>query len=140
MTAVLDASALLALLFNEPGAERVADVIAAGATVGTVNLAEVATVLVRHDRDVELLDTVRGQVTVEPFTSKDATATAALYPYVTSHGLSLGDRACLVLADRLTAPAITAERIWVDLPVDTSIEFIRPIPNNHTATAREEQN
>ncbi|MGH3449087.1 MAG: PIN domain-containing protein [Nocardioidaceae bacterium] len=130
MTAVLDASALLALLFNEPGAEPVANAIAAGATVGTVNLAEVATVLVRNDRALELLDTVRGQVTVEAFTSEDATAAAVLYPRVASRGLSLGDRACLALADRLTAPAITAERIWADLALDTTIECIRPTPND----------
>lgn len=42
MTAVLDASALLALLFDEPGAESVAEVIADGAALSTVNLAEVA--------------------------------------------------------------------------------------------------
>jgi PIN domain nuclease of toxin-antitoxin system len=132
VTAVLDASALLALLFNEPGAERVADVIAAGETMGTVNLAEAATVLVRNDRDLKLLDTVRGQVTLKPFTSEDATAAAALYPRVASRGLSLGDRACLVLADRLAAPAITAERIWAELTLDINIEFIRPITNDTT--------
>jgi PIN domain nuclease of toxin-antitoxin system len=122
---------LVALLFNEPGANRVADVVAGGATVSTVNLAEVATVLVRNNRDVKLLDSLRSQVTVQPFTNDDAIATADLYPRVASRGLSLGDRACLVLADRLTAPAITAERIWTELNVETQIRFIRPITNDN---------
>lgn len=61
----------------------------------------------------------------------DAMAAAALYPYASSRGLSLGDRACLVLADRLTAPAFTAERLWAELGVETSIEFIRPVTDNN---------
>lgn len=137
MTAVLDASAVVALLFNEPGADRVADLIAVGAAVSTVNLAEVATVLVRNGRDVKLLDSMRSQVTVEPFTGDDAIATAALYPRVAPRGLSLGDRACLVLAERLTAPAVIAERIWTELSVETSIEFIRPTTDGN-ASDREE--
>ena len=60
---VVDASALLALLFDEPGAEVVAD----GATLSTVSLAEVATVLTRHLRNPDkVLDSVRAQVAVEP--------------------------------------------------------------------------
>jgi PIN domain nuclease of toxin-antitoxin system len=137
VTAVLDASAILALLFNEPGAERVADVIAAGATVGTVNLAEAATVLVRNDRDLKLLDTVRDHVTLEPFTSEDANA-AALYPGVAARGLSLGDRACLALADRLTAPVITAERAWADLTLGISVEFIRASTNDTISRANQD--
>ncbi len=84
--------------------------------------------LVRNGRDLKLLDALHGQVILEPFTSKDATAAAELYPRVASHGLSLGDRACLILADRLTAPAVTAERIWADLTHGISIEFVRPSP------------
>lgn len=68
MTAAIDASALLALLFDEPGAERVADQIAAGAAISTVNLSEVATVLVRHAQSPEtVLAPVRQQLAVEPF-------------------------------------------------------------------------
>ncbi len=50
MTAAIDASALLAMLFAEPGAEAVADVIAEGAATSAVNFCEVATVLARHHR------------------------------------------------------------------------------------------
>lgn len=127
MTAVLDASALLALLFDEPGAHVVAEVVADGATVSTVNLAEVATVLTRNDRDPEkVLHPVQAQVEVEPFTDADALAVAALYPRVSAKGLSLGDRACLALAQRLDAPAVTAEHGWTGLSVGITVQLIRP--------------
>ena len=51
MTAVLDASAALALLYDEPDADAVADHIADGAVISAVNLSEVATILIRHGRD-----------------------------------------------------------------------------------------
>lgn len=126
MTAVLDASAVLALLFDEPGAEAVVDHITAGATISTVNLAEVATVLIRHGRDPNtVLDPLRAQVDVLTFTDADAITTAQLYPLVSPRGLSLGDRACLALARRLDAPAVTAEHLWSELDLDITIETIR---------------
>jgi ribonuclease VapC len=63
---------------------------------------------------------------VEPFTDIDALATAALYPRVSSRGLSAGDRACLALAQRLGAPAATGEHLWADLPLDVAVQLIRP--------------
>ena len=85
MTAAIDASALLALLFAEPGAEMVADAIAGGAATSAVNLSEVATVLVRHRKDpATILGPVREQLAVEPFTDADAMAAAALYPKATA--------------------------------------------------------
>lgn len=126
MTAVLDASAVLALLFDEPGAEAVVDHITAGAAISTVNLAEVATVLVRNDRDPNtVLDPLRAQVDVVTFTTTDALTTAELYPQVSARGLSLGDRACLALARRLNAPAVTAEHLWTDLDLSITVETIR---------------
>ena len=75
-----DASALLALLFAESGAEAVADAIADGAAICTVNVSEVAAVLVRHEQDPEsILLPVREQVAVEPFTAEDALSAAAFY-------------------------------------------------------------
>ncbi len=124
--AVLDASALLALLFAEPGAERVADVIADGAVISTVSLSEVATLLVRHGQEPEkTLAPVREQVGVELFTPEDALTAAKLTPLTAPTGLSLGDRACLALAKRLTARAVTAERTWAQLDVDVQVELIR---------------
>jgi PIN domain nuclease of toxin-antitoxin system len=127
MTAAIDASALLAMLFAEPGAEVVADAIAGGAATSAVNLSEVATVLVRHQRDPKkILGPVREQLAVEPFTDADALAAAALYPKTASRGLSLGDRACLALAQRLGSPAVTADHAWAELELDIPVQLIRP--------------
>ena len=127
MTAAIDASALLAMLFAEPGAEMVADTIAGGAVTSAVNLSEVATVLIRHQKDPqEILDPVREQLAVEPFTDADALAAAALFPKTTTKGLSLGDRSCLALAQRLGAPAVTAEHVWAELELDIEVQLIRP--------------
>ena len=126
MNAALDASAVLALLFGEPGAEEVADVIAGGAATSAVNLSEVATVLVRHRKDPQqILAPVRDQVAVEPFTDADALAAAALYPNTASKGLSLGDRSCLALAQRLGVAAVTAEHAWADLGLEIEVQLIR---------------
>lgn len=127
MSAAIDASALLALLFAEPGAEAVADAIAGGAAISAVNLSEVATVLVRHSRDPEhILVPVRQQLTVEAFTDGDALAAASLYPATVSRGLSLGDRACLALARRLGMTALTAEHAWAELELGIEVQLIRP--------------
>lgn len=127
MNSAIDASALLALLFAEPGAEVVADAIAEGATVSAVNLSEVATVLVRQERDPEkVLGPVREQLAIEPFGSADALAAAALYPKTAGKGLSLGDRACLALAQRLDAPALTAEHAWAELDLNIDVQLVRP--------------
>lgn len=125
MISVVDASALLALVFDEPGAEFVAEVVADGAMVSAVNLAEVATVLIRNQLDpTSLLGAVCSQVDVEPFTYVDALVVGELYPNVSGMGLSLGDRACLALARRLKAPAVTAEQIWLNLTLDIEIRLI----------------
>ncbi len=98
--------------------------VADGATLSTVSLAEVATVLTRHLRNPDkVLDSVRAQVAVEPFTAADALAVAALHPRVSAKGLSLGDRACLDLAQRPDARAVTA---GPGLSLGIAIQLIRP--------------
>lgn len=129
---VLDASALLAHLGNEPGAELVADAIAAGATIGTVNLAEALSTLAARGQDPSdvaseltargLLD---GAITVEPFTTADAIEAARLRPITRQAGLSLADRACLAIARRLGVPVLTSDQAWASLALDVDIRPIR---------------
>jgi ribonuclease VapC len=123
----LDASALLALLQNERGAEVVEDAIADGATISTVNLAEALSTMARKGADpATALATmtergvIGGAITVEPFTLADAVEAARLRPLTAKAGLSLGDRSCLALARRLGTPALTADQPWrgIDLPVE----------------------
>jgi ribonuclease VapC len=123
---VLDASALLTVLFDEPGAEVAAEAIAEGASISAVNWSEAATVLVRQRRDPgPALARVRRQVDVVPLTDRLALAVATLYPRTRAAGLSLGDRACLALAGDLQVPAFTADREWADLDVDVEVRLIR---------------
>lgn len=123
---VLDASAVLALLFAEPGAELVADLIAGDAVVSAVNLSEVATVLVRRGLDPDrIIEPLRQQVGVEPFTDADAISAASLHPAGVELGLSLADRACIALARRLGSGVATADQAWSGLDVGVQITMIR---------------
>ncbi|MBS1870644.1 MAG: type II toxin-antitoxin system VapC family toxin [Actinobacteria bacterium] len=126
-SAILDASALLAYLRDEPGADVVADAVATGAVISTVNLGEVLSRVADRDTDPArvarqmtdrgLLD---GAIAVEPFTTSDAIEVARLRPLTRDLGLSLGDRACLALAKRMDAPVLTADSAWskLDLPLE----------------------
>jgi len=129
---VLDASALIAYLREEPGAELVAAAIAGGAVISTVNVAEALSTLtgfgvdpVQLTADLRTRGLLDGALTVEPFTTADATETARLRPLTREAGLSLGDRACLALASRLGAPALTADRAWIDLSLGVTVDPIR---------------
>jgi ribonuclease VapC len=129
---VLDASALLAYLRSEAGAEVVADALGDGAVISTVNLAEVLSRATDSGADPALRAqelTDRGvlgtAVTVEPFTEADAIETARLRPLTRSAGLSLGDRACLALAKRLATRTLTADSGWADVTHGVQVEQIR---------------
>lgn len=125
---VLDTSALMVLLFNEPGAPVLADIVAAGAVMSTVNLSEAAEVLSRNQRDaVSILTAVSDQVVIEPFTVEDAFAAAALRAPTRAAGLSLGDRGCLALAKRLEVSAATADRSWAKIDVGVPIQLVRHV-------------
>jgi len=122
---VLDASAILALLLGEPGAEFVADAIAGAATMSTVTYAEVATVLIRNDLELGALAQVGAQVRIEPFTATDANTAAALIVPGELLGLSLAGRACLALAIRLNARVLTADSARTKLDIRVKVVLIR---------------
>ena len=131
---VLDASALLALLKNEPGAPAVIEAIEAGAAISTVNFSEVLAKLTERGERVhatraairKVIEGADGGLHVEPFTEEDATEAAHLRPRSTKQGLSFGDRACLALANRLEVSAITTDRAWADLPEEiVDVRLIR---------------
>lgn len=129
---VLDASALLAYLGNEMGAGVVADAIADGATMSTVNLAEALSTLASRGEDPALIvgdltdrGLLDGAIAVEPFTTADAIEAARLRPFTRSAGLSLADRACLAVARRLGAAVLTADQAWSDLALEVDVRFLR---------------
>ena len=118
--AILDASALLAFLRNEPGAEKVAAVVTQSC-ISAVNLAETLSKLAEYGKplDAAAYQIDRLLISVVPFDSEQAKIAASLWKPSRVAGLSLGDRACLSLALKLSLPALTTEREWekCDLPV-----------------------
>jgi ribonuclease VapC len=124
---ILDASAVLALIHDEPGAELVANAMAES-MIGTPNLAEVISKLVDaqiNPADVRQLLVAAG-VIIEPLTTDDAELAGALRSVKGGRQLSLGDRCCLALTIR-SAPAIvmTADRAWQKLDLPIEVRLIR---------------
>ena len=125
---VIDASALLALLLGEPGAEKVKSVLD-GAPMCAVNLAEVVSFYAKLGASRDGIEAM-----VRPLPIRLVSADAALSydagmlrPVTVPFGLSLGDRYCLALAQREGLPALTAERRSLDAPEATgvAVELIR---------------
>jgi ribonuclease VapC len=124
---VLDASALLAILNQEPGAEKLTPELLSTATTSTVSLAEVHSKLVSRglrpdDAWEAALSPIREVV---PFTTEHARLAGDLVAKTRAIGLSLGDRACLALGLALKAHVYTADRSWNKVRVGARIHVIR---------------
>jgi PIN domain nuclease of toxin-antitoxin system len=123
---VLDSSALLAMLQSEPGGDLVQELLEAS-LMSTVNWSEV--VQKALDRKVEtagLRDDLEALgLEIIPFTPEQAERTARLRSQTQQFGLSLGDRACLALAEERTLPVITADRVWDSMEIGIEVRVIR---------------
>lgn len=126
MTVVLDASAVLALLHDEPGAGIVLTLLS-DARLSAVNHAEVLARLadagMPESKADELINSL--QIGVEPFNRSQSLISGRLRAATRKVGLSLGDRACLALAETLGVTAVTADRAWADLDLDVEVQLIR---------------
>ncbi len=123
---VLDASAVLALLNNEPGSDVVQAVLP-HAMVSTVNLAEVIARLVAvgiPGPEIREVVSLLGLPVVD-FDVETAFSSGELYRQTYPAGLSLGDRACLALAKKMGAVAVTADRAWNTVETGIEIRLIR---------------
>ena len=126
--AVLDTSAVLAWLRDEPGSE-VVDPVLAGGQISAINWSELAAELAYYDAPVRrTLDRlVALGVRVVPFDAATAVAAGQLWKTGKSAGLSLGDRACLATASVVdgTATVFTADAAWADLDgIDAPVKLI----------------
>ena len=123
---VLDASALLALLNNEPGAKRVKDILPES-VIGAVNVCEVAGKLISGGMSLADARTSIELIHLEvvPFDTELAYRAGALIIDTKKLGLSLGDRACLALGLLLDKTVVTAEHLWSRLKLNVTVEVIR---------------
>ena len=123
---VLDASAVLAMLLREPGADTVRGSMS-DAFLSAVNFCEVVTKLIDRgiSPDQAAFVTACLGITIIAFDEAQAAAAARLRALSKGLGLSLGDRACLALALSKGAPALTADRAWLALNPDIKVIAIR---------------
>lgn len=123
---VLDASALLALLNSEAGADVVAQSVSE-AVISTVNLSEVIGKLCAAGMPEEAIRQALYGLDLEviPFDEEQAYGAGLLRSVTDEKGLSLGDRACLDTARRLGFSALTVDRVWKELSVGVDVGLIR---------------
>lgn len=124
---VLDASALLALLSREDGEETVAEAVEQGAVMSAVNLSEVAAKLAEAGASEEVIRRAIDTLSLEivPFDAQLAYAAGTLRTATRAAGLSLGDRACLALAQHLQAEALTCDRTLSNLQLGIAVRSVR---------------
>lgn len=125
---ILDASALLAYLFNEKGADVVEKAFP-HAMISTVNFTEVLCRTDARGLPFKTVDQVieLSNIAIVEFDKKTAIAASKLYTFTRSIGLSLGDIACLALSKVHDMPVLTADRAWSDIAgiIDVDVKQIR---------------
>ena len=126
MSAVLDSSAVLAVIWNEPGSDMVLDRIE-GAVISAVNYAEVLTKISDRCVDGKLAKALLSSLAIDPidFDKVQAETSSQLRPQTRHLGLSLGDRACIALAMTKGWPVITADKAWAELSFSVEVQLVR---------------
>jgi ribonuclease VapC len=123
---VVDASAIIAVIKDEPGAQLVVQV-ARRAYVSAVNYSEIMAWLGERGATIEEVEKIVGafDLTVEAFDRPRAIAAGLLAARTKRRNISFGDRACLALAMELGIPVMTGDRAWRDLDVGVEIRLFR---------------
>lgn len=117
MPFILDASAVLAVVLDEPGEELVLEAMATGAEMSSVNAEEVASRLYREGWSTMEIRSLFQELSilVLPFDLDAAILSGQYRPATQPFGLGLGDRACLATAYLQACPVLTADRAWTQL-------------------------
>jgi len=123
----------MALVHDEEGAALVVEAIAAGAAMSVANWAEVLSNVAADGDDPREVASRLGEaavgkaasIWVDAITAADCVAIGEMRPATKPQGISLADRACLVLAARLGVPALTSDQKWAEVDVEAEVVLIR---------------
>lgn len=123
---VLDASALIAVLRNEPGADVVREHLA-DAVISAVNYSEILKKTIERGGSSDVAQAFLRNLGLQiiPFDEAQAVACAALYPQTKPYGMSLADRACLTLGLLRRLPILTTEQQMGKLDLSVKVRLIR---------------
>ncbi len=131
---LLDASAVLGYLNNEPGMAFIEGVLLSGqACISQVNQAEVISKLLDWGLSFDEAQQTLSKLALasEPFSPEIALETARLRPLTRDHGLSLGDRACLATARLRQHQVLTGDRDWLKVAVALGLTIVSFRPAAH---------
>lgn len=124
---ILDASALIALLIQERGYEKVVEILPQS-IMSSVNVAEVAKFLKERNKldDGQIQNTIYSLIEqILPFDDKLAFLSSSIIDKTKTFGLSLGDRACIALGLTTGYLIYTADKAWAELKLECTIKLIR---------------
>jgi PIN domain nuclease of toxin-antitoxin system len=123
---VVDASAIIAVIKGESGAQRTTEGVQ-GAHMSALNYCEIVGWLAERGSTAIDVENVIGpfNLTVEDFNRSRALAAGLLTAKTKGRNISLPDRACIALAIELGLPAMTGDRVWRDLGLGVEIVLIR---------------
>lgn len=123
---VLDASAILAVAFNEAGCEQVLE-YKDSATVSAVNQTEVISKLLRFEMPLPEIETFLSEAfpSVVAFDKRQASLAADIHQQNRHHRISYADASCMALATLNQSPVITGDRKWAEIPLSIAIRLFR---------------
>ncbi|HDZ72622.1 MAG TPA: PIN domain-containing protein [Aurantimonas coralicida] len=124
VAAVFDASAVLALLRDEPGADLVEPYVGRAA-ISAVNLQEVVKELLLQGLPLTVAREILLELRLEVRSHDEdaAYAAAALHEQTKKYGRGLGDRSCMALGLALEVPVVTADREWKKVKI-ADLKFV----------------
>ena len=123
---ILDSTAVLALFFEEEGADNVLPHLATGG-ISTVNVTEVVTVALRKGASLGVVQEFLFGLGLEvvPYDTTQAVLAGSLQLHARKFNLSLADRACLGVGLALGLPVLTADHTWVNVPIGVEVRVFR---------------
>jgi ribonuclease VapC len=127
MIHVMDSSAILAILRGEPGCDYVQELLQSEeCAISSVNMAEVGSKLIDYGLPPEELPRIARQIQIDiiDFNTDQSIQSAQIRKITRSTGLSLGDRACVALAQLMQGCVVTSDRAWLDIAEITQIKVL----------------